>query len=326
MKRFFALLLLLVLVFPVIAQSDDFDTYEFETGTTLDYPDDWDSELVDGILVLTDSDTSQVLAIDYPFVFTLSDDGEEPTLEEAVEILTNILLDTTIDTDEIYTFKSGGRDVAAYDFNFALSGSIYAVEFTNGAIGMLAIIEVDEDIENIMLESFDNSEEVVNDVALPSGRSSEARDVPSVFLLQNNQRFVVPAGWELNVRQRDDIQYAILTIPDDDVTVQLFDLSETVTSGTELEDVLEETGIDWEDDFGFEIDDDADDYNFSDREAISYDVEVDGSDGTLIILRFADDAIGMAVIFGDDIDDYETEINQLLGSFNNLGAVLNFIQ
>ncbi len=327
MKRIILLLCILCLSVPIVAQDDLTETYEFETGTTIDYPKGWEAEEVDGLVIIASNDNRQIIVVDYPIVSVLPEDLEQ-VATGAVEVLANTLLGTEINPDDIYTFELDNRVVTAYDINFSVSGFVYAIEFTNGAIGMIVTAEIDNDLSLDILSSFDNSQELTNDVALPIGRNSVVRDVPTVFLFESNQRFIYPANWIVNARRRDTLEYTTLSAPDnDDVTVQLFDLSQTITKGTELEEALSTVeDINWEDDFDFAIDNDFEPYVFGDRDAIQYELEVDGSQGSLIILRYSDDNIGMVAIFGEDIADYELDIIQIIGSFNNLGAVLDYMR
>ncbi|MGB7339907.1 MAG: hypothetical protein WBC91_13510 [Phototrophicaceae bacterium] len=326
MKMIWLFIVCVIFTVPVIAQDVDLTLYEFDTGTTLTYPADWQDELTDGVLALSTNSPTQVLVLDYPLVNTLAEDGETVTLRNAVSALTTLLLDEQIDPLEIYEFSLEGRTIAAYDIDLTLSGAVYGVEFSNGAIGLLVTIELDQETETNLLMSFNNTQDIVSDVTLPTGRNNQVRDEPSVFLLPTNQRFFVPSGWDLDLRQRDDLQYAVVSLPDADLRVQLIDLSEVVPKGTDLDAVINGDTYDWTEAFGVEVISTSVTYHLGDREAVNYDVRVDNTDASLIILRFSDDAIGVVVIIGEDRDAYETTIHQLIGSFNNLGAVLNFLQ
>lgn len=325
MKRILIVLLLLI-VFPTQAQNDDTATYELGTGTTIDYPAEWETELLDGVLSFLDGAQSPGLVLDYPIVYTLSEEQANISSIDAVAVVTNLLLNIEIDRRDIYEFKMGVRNVVAYDFRGGLSGSIFAVEFSNGAMGVLVTIDVDEDIENAMLSSFDSNEEIVTNARQSTNRNPAERDVPTILIFGNERRVVVPPGWDVSVRQEDDIQYMILNLTDNDLLIQLFDLSETITSGTELGEVLDSIDIDWEAVFGFEIDSGANDYYFGDREAISYELRIDDAEGTLVVLRFSDDTIGIATITGRNMSDYDMEINQIIGSYNNFGAAASLMQ
>lgn len=326
MKRILVLLVILCLSVPILAQADLTETYEFETGTTISYPKSWVAEEADQLVIISSNSNQQVIVVDYPIVSTFPEDLEE-VAASAVEVLANTLLDTTINPDDIYTFELDNRIVTAYDINLAISGYVYAIEFTNGAIGILVTVEMNDDLSIDILSSYDNSQEVTNDVAVPVGRNSVARDVPTVFLFQSNQRFIYPPNWEVNARQRDTLEYTILSAPDNaDVTVQVFDLSQTITKGTDLEEALDSMDINWENDFGFIINSDFEPYIFGDRDAIQYDLALENGEGSLIILRYSDDNIGMVAVFGDDLAAYQADINQIIGSFNNLGAILDFLR
>ena len=326
MKRALIILCLSVIfVFPVMAQ-DSFTTYEFEdTGTTIDYPDSWDAELTDQILILTAGEGRQVLVLDYSLISLFLFETPDFLAADAVAVIAEEVVSSPINEAEIYDFEIDDRVVTAYDINLGVNGSVLAIEFSNGAFGILITVEIEEAIVDEMLRSFDNNNDVVDDVAV-SG-SSEANLVPSAYIFQGNGRLIYPAGWIVQARLREDVQYVVLSAPNDEqATVVLFDLSEAVTSGTALVDALDEVGIEWADTFAFDIDDDSDTYTFGDREAIVYDLEVDDAEGYLVVLRFDDESIGVVAVYGDDTDDYDTDIAQLIGSFNNLGALLQFIQ
>lgn len=323
MKRFLILILLCLWVLPVAGQDLD-ARYEFETGTVIDYPSDWTDEEADQLLILAAPNSSQIIVLDYPVVNIFLTENPEFSASDAVESITNELLGDEIDPTEIYSFELDGREVTAYDIELAVSGNVYAIEFSNGALGILVLVAIEEDLGLDILASFDNTEEVQNDVAIPS--NSVTRNVPGAYIFQADGRFILPANWGIEARLLDEIEYAVLSAPDgDNATVMLFDLSNTLTSGTDLDVVLDELDIDWDDDFSFEIDNSADAYAFGDREAIRYELSVDGQDGSLIILRFTNNAIGLVAIYGDDTDNYAQDINQLVGSFNNLGSLLEFI-
>jgi hypothetical protein len=321
MRPFLLFLLVTVLAFPALAQTLD-DTYTLDTGTQVNYPSNWDAEEADGLLILTRND-SRVLIVDYPLFSSIVVDQEEDVAAFAVEVIANEILGDEINPDEIYFFDSSdGRAVAAYDFDEAVSGSLFAIEFTNGSMGMLIAVNVDEDFALEMLASFDNTEEISDDVSVST---REASDKPSLYIFEHEGRFLLPANWTLETRRYVDLQYTIVHSPDEDLTAMLFDLSALLPSGTELADVYEASEIDWEDNFGFELTDDAEAYNIGEREAIAYPIEVGRDDGLFIVLRFRNDSIAAAIVYGE-LDDYESELAFLLGSFNDLNASLELIQ
>ena len=90
--------------------------------------------------------------------------------------------------------------------------------------------------------------------------------------------------------------------------------------------MLDTVAIDLENTLDMTITSDASDYIFSDREAISYDVVVEDVEGQLILLRYADNEIGLVLISGSDNEPYALEINQIISSFNNFGLVLGLVQ
>ncbi len=323
MKHISIVLLLFLLAFPALAQNEGFTTYEFETGTTFDYPAEWDAELDEGVLALTLDSETQALVIDYPVVYTLTEAQANISGRVAVEILANLLLNTEINRRDIYEFKIGVRNIVAYDVRDG--GSFFAVEFSNRAIGLLVTIGIDEDLENDLLSSFDNSEEVNPGLFLFTGDNVQ-RTSPVVYVFENDQRVMIPAGWNIILGGEETSPVLILTLPDVDTRLQLIDLSTSVTRNTQLENVLDTVDLELENLLDIEITSGASDYIFSDREAISYEVLVDGIEGQLIILRYADDDIGLVTVSGSDNAAYELEINQIISSFNNFGLALGLIQ
>lgn len=325
MKLKWLMIALLLIASPALAQSETIQNYEFEdTGTSIDYPASWDGELVDGIFIVRDVNQSQVLVLDYPVIASIGDESDDIPIV-AVQELVLLLTEEEIPTDDIYQFSLDGRDIYAYDIELTLSASVYVIQFTNETFGALISIEIDDEIENQMLLSFDNSNPPATDVAVATGQSSFPREDPAVFLFDSDQRFFIPAGWVIELREREDGQYAILSVPDDDVTVWLFDVSPSVTKGTDLDQVLDDSAINWEADFGIVVTSDIEAYSLGDRDAISYTATIDETEGYVVVLRYSDENIGVAVVSGEDTANYDLQIEQLIGSFNNLGAVLDYL-
>lgn len=324
MRHISIILLLLLITFPVLAQNDDYTSYEFDTGTTLDYPAEWDAELDQGILALTLNSETQALIIDYPIIYTLSEAEANISGRAAVEILANIFLETEIDRRDIYEFKIGVRNIVAYDTRNR--GSFFAVEFSNMATGMLVTIGINDDLENDLLVSFDNSEEINPGLFLPAVDGNVTRTTPVVYVFESDQRVMIPVGWNIALSENDTSPVLILTVPDSDTRLQLLDLSTSVARNTDLEAVLDTVDIDLEETLDMEITSGAIDTVFSDREAISYDVLVDGVEGQLIVLRYADNDIGLVLVSGSDNAPYQLEISQIIGSFNNFAVALALIQ
>ncbi|MEL6306968.1 MAG: hypothetical protein AAFR81_18395 [Chloroflexota bacterium] len=325
--RFIIVMMFVVVSVLGVSAQELEETYVFEeTGTVISYPSDWTAELENQLLILAGSSGEQIIAIDYPLVNVLFPDNPAPTPAEAVAGVAEQALGASVDEDEIFTFDQDGREVTIYTIDLALSGSVLAIEFDNGTFGLLITVEVDEDIEDAIIASFNSTEEVASDVAIPSNSATGGASVPSAYIFQGDARFIAPTGWSITPRIRDEVEYVTLGAPDnDDATVILVNLSDAVTNGTVLSDVIDTLDFDWDDAFGVSIDEDSEDvYEQADREAIQYDVDVDGEDGTLVVLRFTNNAIAVAIFYGDDADDYADDIDQLIGSFRNLGALLDF--
>lgn len=311
----------------VKAQDTLEETFEFESGTTIDYPAGWSAVLENQLLIITDdSSQSQVIVIDYPFIPILFQNNTDPTPTEAVAGVAEQVLGESINEEEIYTFDIDEREITIYEIDLALSGAVAAVPFDNGVYGMLVTIDVPVDLQDAFIASFNSTGEVGTDVAIPSNTDTAAAITPTAYIFQATARFITPVGWSITPRLRDEIEYTTLTAPDDaDATVVLIDLSEAVTNGTALSAVVDSAGFDWEDALGVTIDLDSETaFDLADREAIQYEIEADGTDGTLVILRFSSNAIGAAVVYGTDVEDYATDVAQLIGSFRNLGALLDF--
>jgi hypothetical protein len=320
MRPFFLFLLLSVLALPAFAQDLD-ETYTLDTGTQVNYPSNWDAEESDGLLIFT-RNVSRVIVVDYPLFSSIVVDAEEDVAAIAVELISNEILSDEIDPEAIYFFEADGREVAAYDFDESVAGSVFAIEFTNGSMGMLIVINVDDDFALEMLESLDNTEEIADDVSVSS---SEAGDSPALYLFQQEGRLLYPAGWRLESRRNVDLEYVVINPPDEDFTALLFDLSAVVPSGTDLNDVYEASAIDWEDSYNFELRDEAEPYDIGEREAIAYPIEADNEDGLFIILRFRNNSIASIIVYGA-LEDYEEELAFIVGSFNNLDASLDYMR
>jgi hypothetical protein len=320
MKHFLLFLLLSIFALPTFAQNLD-NIYTLDTGTQVNYPSNWDAEETDGLLILTRND-SRVIVVDYPLFNSIVADEEENLAALAVEAIANEILRDEIDSEDIYFFEADGREVAAYDFDEAVPGSVFAIEFSNSSMGMLIAINVDEDFALEMLESLDNTEEIADDVRVSS---RDAGDSPALYLFQEGGRFLFPAGWHLESRRNLDLEYAVINSPDEDITAMLFDFSTVVPSGTDLNDVYDASTLDWEESFGLQLQDDAEPYHIGEREAIAYPIEVDNEDGLFIVLRFRNDSIATVIVYGA-LDDYEEELAFVLGSFNDLNASLELMR
>lgn len=314
-------------VWSVSAQDDLDETYTFdETGTVISYPSDWTANEDNQILIIAASDTQQVIVIDYPLIGVLFQDNPTPTPTEAVAGVAEQVLGTAINQDDIFSFEQDGRQITIYDIDLALQGSVLAIEFDNGTFGILVTVELDPDTEDAIISSFNSTEEVANDVAIPSNSATGGASVPSAYIFQGNARFIAPAGWSITPRVRDEVEYVTLGAPEgDDATVILLNLSDALTNGTALSNVIEALEFDWDDAFSLSIDADSEAvFEQTDREAVQYSVDVDGEDGTLVVLRFSNNALAIAIFYGDDADAYTSDIDQLIGSFRNLGALLDF--
>src|SRR5688572_6671217 len=123
MRPFLLFCLLAILALPAFAQELD-ETYTLDTGTQIDYPSNWDAEESDGLLILTGG-TAPVIVVDYPLFSSIVVDEDENIAAIAVETIANEILSDEIDPDDIYFFEADEREVAAYDFDEAVTGTIF---------------------------------------------------------------------------------------------------------------------------------------------------------------------------------------------------------
>lgn len=325
MKKLFLILLLLTISWPVLAQSLD-ATYTFDaTGTQISYSSDLKAELSDQLLIISNN-SQRIVVGDYPFVNLLFLDAKNPDMSYVIKTIGKEVAGDDINPDEIYNFDVGGRNVAAYDFKgLQVPGSIFAIEFSNGGIGMLVTFNVKQEIEDAMLASFDSVKPIVNDVVVDPAK---VPDKPTIHLFKSNGRVITPANWSVETHLNVNLEYLVVWPPKDDLRVILFDFSQLIPNGTDLKDVRDVSKVDWENDYGVSFaDSQPQSYDIGEREAISYDIQVHSIQGTVngkfIVMRFSSNDIVAAIIYGA-MDSYTLEISQILGSFNDLDSTIGF--
>lgn len=319
------LLVLLLLAAPAAAQTSLGETYTTDTGTTIDYPLGWTVELADNLVILEQSNSSRVVLIDYPLVSALSN-YQQTDLDALVEIVANEILNSDIDTASIFFDTVFNRELARYDVptRTNASGAVLAVRFSNDRIGMLVSINVSENTLQGMLSTFDNSTPASDDVVGTANVATEA----SSFIFRSGGRFSYPAGWSATPRRSGNIEYVNLRAPNDAAAIVLFDITERVAANTPLNGVLADADLNLAQNFAITVDEGfAEAVTIGNREALRYQatIFVDGDTyaGHVTVLEYSDNGIGIAVAYGA-LDTFALDINLVIGSFNNLGALLDF--
>ena len=91
-------------------------------------------------------------------------------------------------------------------------------------MGMLVTIGIDEDLENELLESFDNGEEINPALFLPAD-GNVPRRIPVVYVFESGQRVMIPPSWSIALAEEEPVLILLLSIPETDTRLQLLDLS-----------------------------------------------------------------------------------------------------
>lgn len=326
-KIIVSLMFLLVFAFPVAAQTSLGESYTTDVGTTIDYPIGWTLELEDNLVVLTQGSSSRIVMLDYPLVSLLANNRTVP-LDSLVEIVANEVIGSAIDSDRILFDTVFNRELARYDIptrGSNASSAVVAVKFSNNRIGMLVSINVRETTFQSVLSTFDNINPTSDDIILQTriAQSAEA------FIFPSGGRFSYPAGWSYTPQRRSGIEYVTLSAPDNGAAMILFDTSERVGESVALDDVLETANLRLAQQFAITLDDTtARTTAIGSREGLRYDATVsqrgETYDAEVTILRYSDNGVGIFVAYGN-LAAYAPDINLVLSSFNNLGAILNFV-
>ncbi|MDQ7025322.1 MAG: hypothetical protein Q9P44_07155 [Anaerolineae bacterium] len=329
MKRFALITLLLILsTLPLHAQANLGATYTLDTGTSIDYPQNWSAEIQDNLVVLSQSDISRAIIIDYPLVSQLI--ASDQTLADAVSVVADQVFGGDYDADLIAPFTILGRNAARYDIAespTASSGSIVAVRFSNERIGIIIAINVNNSIFNQMLESFDNTSPANDNAFIPSGGSTVPATESDTYFYQAGGRLIVPIGWTVVPRMvNNEIEYVTLQTADTSTTALAFDLSNVLGNSIILDRVVAASGLNLQGEFGVAFNIETGEFIRSDnRIAYRYPVTVNGQAGQMIAVHFDDGGTGLFIVYGNT-RSYTSDIHLILGSFNNLGSLLNYLQ
>ena len=326
MKRFALLTLLISIVaLPTMAQTLLGATYTLDTGTSINYPEAWEAELQDDFVVISHTDISRAIVLDYPLVSQLIQ--TDPSLANAVGVVADQILQGNYDAEAITTFTVLGREAARYDISGGPNvapGSIVAVRFTNERIGIIIAINVSSNILDPMVESFDNSSPADDNVAIPS-RGGEPSTEPDGYIFQAQGRFTIPAGWSFAPSLLgENIEYVTLQTADDATIVLIFDLSNVLSNSLTLDTVVAESGINLQSDFGVRFST-GEFVRMDNREVYRYNVTINGQGGIMVVVHFDHGGTGLFIAYGDTTT-YSSDINVLLGSFTDVGATLQYIQ
>jgi hypothetical protein len=327
MKRF-ALLTLFVLLTasPALAQTNLDATYTLDTGTSINYPAAWNAELQDSFVILSPDEFSRAIILDYPIVGQIITPNQ--TLSDAVSAVADEIFAGEYDEERITTFTILEREAARYDIEETATtapGSIVAVRFSNERIGMLIAINIDTNILEPMLASFDNTSPANDEAVVPTRGATEASTVPDTYFFQAEGRFIIPAGWSYTPRVLNTtIEYVTLQADDNSTTAIIIELSNVVTDSAALDTVIAASGINLQEQFGITFS--TGEFVRSDnRMAYRYNITVNGQAGAMTAVHFDEGGTGLFIAYGDTAT-YTHDLNMMLGSFTNLEALLDYIQ
>jgi hypothetical protein len=329
MKRFALVTLLLILsTLPLHAQANLGATYTLDTGTSIDYPQHWDAELQDNLVVLSQNDISRAIVIDYPLVSQLI--TSDQNLADAVSVVADQVFGGDYNADLIAPFTILGRNAARYDIAespTASPGSIVAVRFSNERIGIIIAINVNNSIFNQMLQTFDNTLPANDNAFLPAGGNTAPATESDTYFYQAGGRLIVPIGWTVVPRLlNNDIEYVTLQTADSLTTALVFDLSNVLGNSIALDSVVAASGLNLQGEFGVAFNTGTGEFIRSDnRIAYRYNVTVNGQAGQMVAVHFDDGGTGLFIVHGNTAS-YTADISLILGSFNNLGALINYLQ
>jgi len=328
-------LFFLALVFaalPTLAQDELSETYTLDTGTTIDYPGDWDVEEsdTDDVVIFSLGTQSRAIVLDYPIVSALTLE-QTISLEGSIQVLARELLNVSIGTAEVENFDIDERDIVRYDASGQNSRvSFVAVRFRNDTVGMIISIGIDESTLIGMVASFDNvavpqmpSRADINDGARISER-------PGVFIFQSGGRFTYPAQWVYRPARVDGLEYVALTAPDESLSAITIGLSDLTPQSTPLRDVFDAVDLDFEALFGlsFQILN-TEEVHIGDHSGVHYELRVTENgqrfDGELVIVRYNAGGFGLALYYGAGMDRYAAERNLISSSLNNSNHGLQYL-
>jgi hypothetical protein len=156
------------------------------------------------------------------------------------------------------------------------------------------------------------------------GRTTPS-NIPDAFIFRAAGRFIVPAGWSFTPNRLDNnVEYVQLETADGAATVFIFDISPVVGDSVPYEAVISASGLDLQSELGISLSS-GEMVRLDGRDAYRYALTVNGQSGTLLVVRFDNGGAGLVIAYGAT-DTYAADINVLIGSFNNLGVLVNYIQ
>lgn len=322
MKKSLSLVLVLfLLAIPTLAQDALDATYTLDTGTRIDYPGTWDAELVDELVIISRSDSQQIIIIDYPLLTDFAQIGAD-TPRTVLEVFVRDIAEIGFDQDALSSFDIQAREAVRYDVptNNGLASSIFAVRFSNEAIGMVLFFGVPDVTIAAMMDSFNNEEPASETATVRTGDFVAQRD-GVYFFSEGAGRFAYPAGWRLSADLSGDIEYATLTAPDQGFRAVVADLTPVVTRDTATAEVLDVTNLNFETTFGLDLVRGMGEViQIGDHSGVRYDARVmqDGYEtaAEVIVVRYSEGGFGLLIAYGD-LDAYADVQTALLGSLNN---------
>lgn len=321
-KQIALLVVLLLLAVPTLAQTDTLDeTYTLDSGTHIDYPAGWDAELVDELVVISRSQTEQVIIIDYPLLLGFGDAGADTPLG-VLELFVRDVAELNFDQNNISRLNVAAREAVRYDVPTTNGGnsSIFAVRFSNDAIGMALFFGVSDMTITAMLDSFNNEAPADAPATLAIGEFVPQR--PGVYIFNAGEgRFSYPAGWSLSANMSGTLEYATLVSPDSSVTAIIADVTPALRLDTPITTVLDELALDFEATFGVGVSVGVGKVvRLGDHDGVRYlaTVTVDGVDsaGELVLVEYTEGGFGFVLMYGD-LSQFTAEQSRFIGSLNN---------
>lgn len=322
MKKAIALLVVfLILAVPTMAQDTVPETYTTDAGTNINYPRGWQAELVDNLVIISEGQGQQAIIIDYPLLSVLSE-TEEITPLRVLEFFVRDVADLQFDQRALSTLEVQTREAVRYDVSTAdgLPSSIFAVRFSNDAVGMVIFFGVNEGTIDAMLNTFNNSSAAQDVQTANSGSITTQRT--GLYLFRDGAgRFAFPPGWQLTSQRSGDIEYAVLGSPDAALNAVVADLSTVVTLDTAVSEVLNATNLDFETTFGVDLAVGLGEFVvLGDHSGVRYEVDVvvDGETlaGDLTVIEYSEGGFGLVLLYGD-LEAYSDVQTLFINSLNN---------
>lgn len=192
-QHLISMCIILLLAVPIMAQVDLDETYEWDNGITMDYPDDWETFVDDNGIAHFVSDDTDV------FVLFLSYDPDDSLNEYIEDAFDEYRFETSnrFDADDVFIDDLGGFDeVASYYYTEELDGdeferAIFAIPLDDETIAISVAVPIqgsdfDElDIVLAMLETLTGT-----------GQSVVSDDVS--YEWDNGYEITLDNGWEFD--------------------------------------------------------------------------------------------------------------------------------